>query len=203
MAFTYFFRDMHTLRLVERCVVPDLVGRGRIDVWDAGCAMGPEPYSLAIILRENMGSFLWRNVRIQATDLDGSDQFGEVIRRGVYPDEQVKRIPRPILDRYFAATAESGWWQVSEEIRARVHFRRHDLLTLEPVGGRFDLVVRKNVLLHFSEEQRTAVLRMFHSVLGDGGYLVMEQTQRLPDTLCGDFERVTGDGQVYRKAAAA
>ena len=53
MAFTFFFRDMQILDLAVKHVVPYAMGRSRIKVWDAGCAMGPEPYSLAIVLAEN------------------------------------------------------------------------------------------------------------------------------------------------------
>ena len=54
MAFTYFFRDVQTLELVRDHVLPFLKTRRYINIWDAGCAMGPEPYTLAIILRESM-----------------------------------------------------------------------------------------------------------------------------------------------------
>jgi len=53
MAFTYFFRDMQTLEMIRDYVLPALRMRRYIHIWDAGCAMGPEPYSLAIILREH------------------------------------------------------------------------------------------------------------------------------------------------------
>ena len=56
MAFTYFLRDLHTLERVVEHVVPYTSGRSRVQVWDAGCAMGQEPYSLAMLFAENMGS---------------------------------------------------------------------------------------------------------------------------------------------------
>ena len=49
MAFTFFFRDMSILDLIGQHVVPAVSGFTRVRVWDAGCAMGPEPYSLAIV----------------------------------------------------------------------------------------------------------------------------------------------------------
>jgi chemotaxis protein methyltransferase CheR len=48
MAFTFFFRDEQTLELAIQDALPSLIGRGFIHVWDAGCAHGPEPYTLAI-----------------------------------------------------------------------------------------------------------------------------------------------------------
>ena len=52
MAFTYFFRDKQTLDLIVSHALPMLKGHRHIDVWDAGCAHGPEPYSLAIRVDE-------------------------------------------------------------------------------------------------------------------------------------------------------
>ncbi len=67
MAFTYFFRDLQTLDMIRDHALPHLRTRRYIHVWDAGCAMGPEPYSIAIILRENMGQMIFRNVKIHAS----------------------------------------------------------------------------------------------------------------------------------------
>ncbi|MCD6134277.1 MAG: chemotaxis protein CheR, partial [Candidatus Omnitrophica bacterium] len=64
MAFTYFFRDMQTLEMIRDYVLPALRSSRYINIWDAGCAMGPEPYSLSIVLRENMGKMIFRNVKI-------------------------------------------------------------------------------------------------------------------------------------------
>ena len=55
MAFTYFFRDFQTLDMIREYVLPVIGSRRYINIWSAGCAMGQEPYTIAIILRENMG----------------------------------------------------------------------------------------------------------------------------------------------------
>ena len=195
MAFTFFFRDLHTLQLIADHVIPHLRGSQRLDIWDAGCAHGPEPYSLAILLRENMGEFLFRNVRIYATDLNA--EFGKVIAAGTYPEEQVKRIPDGLLERYFGP-ADPGWYTLVDPIRRAVEFSHHDLTTLEPIRTGLGLVVCKNVLLHLSEAERVAVISMFHQALAPGGFLVMEQTQKLPSEMAHLYTRVTNDGQVFR-----
>lgn len=55
MAFTYFFRDLQTLEMICKYSLPELRTRRYIKIWDAGCAMGPEPFTLAILLREQIG----------------------------------------------------------------------------------------------------------------------------------------------------
>lgn len=199
MAFTYFFRDMHTLEVIRDQVVPYLRTRRYIHIWDAGCAMGPEPYSIAIMLRENMGPMIFRNVHIHATDVDSSNLFGEIIRQGIYPEEQVKRIPQEIFAKYFAPAPDSDQYALVEEIRKRVVFQQHNLLSFQPIRSDLLLIVCKNVLLHFQPEDRIAVIRMFHAALEDGGFFVTEQTQKLPKEIEGLFEPVVSNAQLFRK----
>jgi chemotaxis protein methyltransferase CheR len=199
MAFTYFFRDMQTLDMIRDHVVPALRTRRYIHVWDAGCAMGPEPYSIAIIFRENMGDMIFRNVQIHATDIDESNLFGKIIEDGMYPREQVERIPNDIFSRYFAPAETPDHFRIAEEIRRCVSFQRHNLLTLDPVRNGFGLIVCKNVLLHFKEEERIAVIRMFHDTLAEGGFFVTEQTQKMPAELDSIFEPAVSNVQLFRK----
>jgi len=201
MAFTYFFRDGQALDLLAEHVIPDLATRRYMDVWDAGCATGPEPYSIAMTFREHMGPFLFRNLRIWATDVDETNTFGRIIARGVYCDQETKRIPPEIRARHFVPHGTDGSLQLSEEIRRAVRFQRHDLLSLEPFREQFGLIVCKNVLLHFSPRQRVEVIKMFHRALSENGYFVTERTQELPLEVAHLFSRVTSTGQLFKKKA--
>jgi chemotaxis protein methyltransferase CheR len=199
MAFTYFFRDVQTLELVRDNTLPFLKTRRYINIWDAGCAMGPEPYTLAIILRESMGRMYFRNVRIKATDIDGSNLFENIIREGLYPLEQVERIPKDIFRNYFEKDIDGSHYRIVEEIRKAVSFQKHDLLSLQAPGNDFGLIVCKNVLLHFQEDQRIQVIKMFHDSLMEGGFMVFEQTQVLPKAVAHLFEPVVSNAQLFRK----
>jgi chemotaxis protein methyltransferase CheR len=197
MAFTFFFRDIQTRRLIEEHVLPSLKTRMYLDIWDAGCAHGPEPYSLAMILQENMGKFMFRNVRIFATDIN--DQFGDIVKNGVYPADQLKRIDPEIFQRHFSPATTPGHFIISEAVRKAVTFQRHDLTSLRPIRNGFGLILCKNVLLHLSPEQRIDVFKMFHSALNPDGYLATENTQKMPDELQGMFRQVRRDAQLFQK----
>lgn len=199
MAFTYFFRDRQTLDMIQKHVVPELISRRFIHIWDAGCAMGPEPYSLAITLRENMGRMIFRNVTIHATDIDNSDLFEKIIYDSVYPIEQLRRIPQDIFDKYFEPADQPNHFRIIEEIRKCIEFQRHDLLSMQPVRKDNILIVCKNVLLHFNEKERIDVISMFHESLEKDGFFVIEQTQKIPAELESMFERVVPNAQVFRK----
>jgi chemotaxis protein methyltransferase CheR len=200
MAFTFFFRDTHTLDHAVKFLIPEVSGRSRIRIWDAGCAFGPEPYSLAMILAEAMGGFAFKNVYIDATDIDESGQFGNVIADGVYSNEELGRIPPEVLSKYFDRTGgKEGFYTLNESIRNRVKYQKHDLLSLSPIGDSFSLIICKNVLLHFQYQERIEVIRMFHKSLAPGGLFATEQTQKMPEEIKHLFEQVVSDAQLFRK----
>ena len=199
MAFTYFFRDVQTLELIVKHLVPKSAGRTSVRIWDAGCASGQEPYTLAILLAESMGRFAYRNIHIEASDLDGSNLFADIIAKGIYPREELERIPTPIFEKYFRKLPEGSHYQLDDQVRGRLRFQKHDLLTLTPIGKDFSAVVCKNVLLHFQPEQRIAVIKMFHDALEPGGFFATEQTQKMPPEMSGLFEQVVDNAQLFRK----
>ena len=199
MAFTFFFRDILTIEEAVKEVIPQVGGRSHVYIWDAGCAMGPELYTLAIILAENMGKFAFRNLKIYATDIDEGGNFGETIAGGIYPYEELKRIPEDIFKQYFSPCGEEGNYKINDILKERVVFMKHDLLTLKSVRNDFNLIICKNVLLHFPLSERIKVLQMFYDSLLPGGILAMENTQDMPEVLVPKFEKTRNGIQVYRK----
>lgn len=198
MAFTFFFRDIHTLERTLDFFLPYVSGKSKINIWDAGCANGSEPYTLALLLAEKMNKFSFNNVKIYCTDIDISNQFGNIIKNGIYQWEEIARIPEDILLKYFRQIDEKKY-QIVDEIRNKLVFYQHDLLSLQPIEKNFSLIICKNVLLHFSYEERIKVIQMFHSALLDNGLLVTEQTQKLPVELSTKFELLTSDAQILKK----
>lgn len=202
MAFTFFFRDQQVLERVVDHLLPAIAGRNRPRVWDAGAAMGQEPYTLSILFAERMGRFAFDNLRIDATDVESTGSFARIVADGVYPREELARLPEGILEKYFESNGKPGHFRVIEKIRRRVVFQRHDLLSLEEIGQGYALVVCKNVLLHFRPEERVQVLRMFHRALGPGGLLATERTQEMPPELEPLFRRVAPDEPLFEKVEA-
>ena len=199
MAFTFFFRDQQVLERVVEHILPSLAGRSHPRIWDAGAAMGQEPYTLSIIFAERMGHFAFNNLRIDATDVEGTGQFAQMIEAGLYPGEELSRLPEGILDKYFEPNGKPGYFRVIDSTRHRVAYQWHDLLSFREIGHGYSLVLCKNVLLHFQPQERIEVLRMFHRALAPGGFFATEQTQEMPREIAPLFQRVIPDGQLFRK----
>jgi chemotaxis protein methyltransferase CheR len=200
MAFTFFFRDLPVLEYAVERTLQLALGRLRIKVWDAGCALGQEPYTLAILFAERMGEMGFNTLYLDATDYDSENNFGDIVTAGEYKSEELQRIPAEIFAKYFEeAPDKPGYHRVINRIRSRVFFKYNDLLQLQPVGSDYSLIVCKNVLLHFSYEQRIEVLKMYHRSLAPGGYFATENTQKIPTEISHLFEPVTPDAQLFRK----
>jgi chemotaxis protein methyltransferase CheR len=201
VAFTFFFRDLEPLQHGVHFLLQAASGRTRVRIWDAGCAFGPEPYTLAILLAERMNPFAFRNVQLVATDYDAP--LLDTMREGVYPWEQVQRIPAELFAKYFLPTEREGHFRIADMIRQRVELVHHDLTSLTPVRDGFSLIVCKNVLLHLQPSERIAVFRMFHGALEPGGILLTEHTQKMPTEVGPLFEQLVADSQVFRKRDTA
>ncbi len=182
---TFFFRDSSPFNLLQNKILPDLIDRaessgniaGRsLDIWSAACSTGQEVYSIAIILKELLGDvFKWR-ISILGTDLSpaavGQASYGQYnqteIERGLDP---VKR------EKYFMR--KGNVWQVNDEIRAMVSFKKMNLL--EPFTGlrKFDLILCRNVAIYFSRENRKTLFERIANQLNPGGVLMIGSTESL------------------------
>jgi chemotaxis protein methyltransferase CheR len=199
LAFTFFFRDQQVLERVVEHVLPSLAGRSHPRIWDAGAAMGQEPYTLSIMFAAKMNRFAFNNLRIDATDVENTGHFARMIEAGVYPGDELSRLPEGILDKYFEPNGKAGSFRVVDNVRRRIAFQQHDLLSFQEIGHGYSLVLCKNVLLHFQPAERIEVLRMFHRALAPGGFFATEQTQEMPLELASLFQRVIPDAPLFRK----
>jgi len=176
-----FFRDPPRWETMRTQVLPDLLHRGngkdvhipRLHVWSAGCSIGAEAYTLAILLDDLAhGS----NHYILGTDIDR----GALIKArqgGPYSDEDVRDVPPLFLDRHF--TQREDAWTISDQLRSTVQFKEQDLLNDEP-EMRFDLIVCRNVVIYFTQATKEMLYRKFADHLKPGGTLFLGGTEIIP-----------------------
>ncbi|MBN1982220.1 MAG: hypothetical protein JW795_11855 [Chitinivibrionales bacterium] len=203
MAFTYFFRDTQTLEKTIQRFIPQVLGYQNVYIWDAGCASGQEVYSLAMLCAEYMGYFAFKNLRIDASDIDNSNLFADIISKGTYPADQVERIPIHFREKYFTYNEKDNCYVIDQKLNSCVRFYKHDLLSLQSIRTNYNLIVCKNVLLHFSEIERRKIMAMFYQSLRIGGFICLEQTQKMVSGFEDKFQLITTDAQVFQKVEAA
>jgi chemotaxis protein methyltransferase CheR len=130
---TSWFRDFTPFQTLTEHVLPVLVRERHtltgLRVWSAGCATGQEPYSIVMALLQADPAL---PVEITATDIS-REALGRA-RAGRYNQVEVNRgLPVAMLVRHFVRVGTE--WEVSEAVRSKVTFSRHNLLTLPPGGG--------------------------------------------------------------------
>ncbi len=167
-----FFRNPELFEILQRKVLPELRARfGELRVWSAGCSHGAEAYSVAILLQELDPSGGWS---VLGTDIDrGVLQQAE---EGVYRDPEIRNVSPQRRARFFVR--EEDRWRVHPEVRRRVRFRRHDLLS-DPFGGPWHLILCRNVVIYFTEEAKQDLYRRFLHALAPGGYLFVGAAEQV------------------------
>jgi two-component system, chemotaxis family, CheB/CheR fusion protein len=176
---TSFFRDAGAWKDIKTKVIPNLVARKKPDenirIWSAGCATGEEPYSLAMLLAEELGEDRFRQtVKIYATDLD--EEALEAARRAKFDDKAIKAIPKVLSKRYF--DSNNGIHTFRREFRKSVIFGRHDIVNDAPISS-IDLLVCRNVLIYLDSATQNKLLPLLHFALARNGVLFLGKAETL------------------------
>jgi two-component system CheB/CheR fusion protein len=176
---TAFFRDPDHWAFLRDHVISALVANrgdeGPIRVWSAGCSSGEEAYSVAMLLADTLGVDSFRTrVKVYATDLD--QEALTQARHARYTTEAVSSVPEDLRSRFFEQDGRR--WTFHPEIRRAVIFGRHDLLSDAPIG-RIDLLVCRNVLMYFTAESQSQILRHLHFALNDDGHLFLGKAEMM------------------------
>ena len=167
-----FFRTPDKFAKLETDVIPELMKRSsRLNIWSAGCSIGAEPYSLAMILNDMTPN---TRHRILATDLD-IEILGKA-KAGVYNENELKAMSEARKSKYF--TRQGNKYAVSPDIKQRIEFKRHNLLKDSFETG-FDLILCRNVVIYFTEEAKDQLYANFFKALKPGGILFVGATEAI------------------------
>lgn len=199
---TRFFRNFDAFWALFEIAFPALFSQPKrksmVKIWSAGCAMGPEPYTLAMLVTYYRAKHpAARPARIIATDLN--PDLLEVAALAEYPSETLEETPPVFQSKYFEPVGE-GLFRVNPDIKRMVKFKQHDLLSSTSVGKN-DIVVCRNVLIYFSREQQEKVHRLFCDSLTPNGYLLLGGTETLPGSFRETFDHVHGPMRLYQRKA--
>ncbi|MEA1867513.1 MAG: protein-glutamate O-methyltransferase [Thermodesulfobacteriota bacterium] len=177
---TSFFREAkHFLKLEE--ILPELLGtqrRPKLRVWSAGCSTGEEPYSLAIMLSEAISGHSV-DLKILATDISTGTLQTAVA--GVYSEDRLKDVPRPLLRKYFQLGQErwEGHYRVKKSLKDIIEFKRFNLMDKPVFNNTFDVIFCRNVMIYFDKKTQNGLVNRFCDYLKQGGYLFIGHSESL------------------------
>lgn len=165
---TSFFREAHHFPILSKHLA-SIPKSNPVNIWTCASSSGEEPYSIAMTVVEYFKSFN-APVRILATDIDTN--VLEKARRGVYPLDQMKKIPTDQLKRFFlkGEGKNAGFAKVRPELQQLITFRRFNLLDQQwGIREKFDVIFCRNVMIYFDKNTQYEILKKMRPCLQPHG----------------------------------
>jgi len=173
---THFFREPKHFDFLRQQVLPQRKPGKTLRIWSAACSSGEEPYSIAMLLDQVLGTAPWE---IVASDL--STRVLEKARSGLFPMERMPEIPRHYLSNYCLKGTgdQEGTLLIERKLRERVHFMQHNLTEAPPKLAEFDVIFLRNVMIYFDQDTKRRVVSRLLSLLRPGGYFLVGHSETL------------------------
>lgn len=189
---TYFFREFthfeyiesHLLEVVQRVRVR---GENKISVWSAACSRGQEVYSLALFLDTHLKQIAPEmGYEILGTDID--PESVKIAKNGVYPWEDVKKIPMQYLNgNWVRGTGDiASFAKIKDKYKKNCQFDVVNLNDIKPLSKKFDIIFCRNVFIYFNLDQIKSISKNLMNFLKPEGLFFIG----ISETLNGVVETV-------------
>ena len=180
---TSFFRDGKPFDVLRDTILPRLIENNaaerRLRIWSAASSTGQEAYSIAMLVCEHFAELAGWDVKILGTDI--SRQVIEYAQRGRYRRMEVNRgLPARMLVKYLVRDGDE--WEVTPNLQAMCSFQYANLCAPLPKLPVFDLVMLRNVLLYFPQQDRSCVFSDVYRQMAPGGYLMLGAAEQAEDS---------------------
>jgi chemotaxis protein methyltransferase CheR len=199
---TYFYRDPQQFNGVREEVFPEifkrkLSGQKKIKVWSAACSSGEEPYTLIILLLDELIKKSYASeksggiVTDWSIDVLGTDISSKIIQtasRGLYsggPLGSFRGMPKALM-RFFSEGEKNANnklafinYTVKPFVKKLARFKLFNLTSNRPPETGFDIVFCRNVMIYFNDDVKKQVQKTLYDALGPGGALVLGPTDIL------------------------
>lgn len=170
---TEFFRDANRWNALKEEILPYLLrdsgGTHELKLWSAGCSIGAEAYTLAMMMAEVAPL---RKYSLLATDLDRG-ALHKARSRGPYTQDDIRNLSMTQRQKYITPVSP---YYVSESLQKNIRFEEQDLLAAH-FDSDFDLIICRNVVIYFTTEAKDKLYAKFCAALRPGGILFMGGTE--------------------------
>lgn len=194
------FRDPGFFLAFRTHAVPILRTYPFIRIWQAGCSLGEEAYSLAILLHEEG---LYDRARIYATDIN--EVTLRQARDGIYPVDLIKKYTQNYIQaggtksfsEYYTARYDFAIMRPS--LGQNILFSQHNLVS-DGAFNEFNVILCRNVMIYFNQalQERTHALFLDSlSMFGILGLGARESLRFMPQER--QYEALVPAEKLYRR----
>jgi two-component system CheB/CheR fusion protein len=201
---TNFFRDEEAWEELRTQAIVPIVHECNADepirVWVPGCATGEEPYSIGMLLLEELAKAKkTAPIQIFASDVD--KYALDFARHGVYPSSIQADVSPERLKRFFVQMNGDHHYSVGKHLRELVVFAEQNLIA-DPPFSKLNLICCRNVLIYLKADVQEKVIALFHFALRDSGYLFLGTAETI-GRQTELFRTVNKRWHVYRRVGSA
>jgi len=177
---THFYREgSHFEALGEILGKARQQGRHDLKIWCAASSSGEEPYTLAMVVREQ---FRDKGPRCQILATDISTKVLRHAIAGQYEERQLEKLPSAYRKNYFQHHSDNQElpWSVTNSVKELVTFKKLNLAKFPyPLKGPIDVIFCRNVMIYFDIPLRSQIISEFSRLLRPGGYLFLSHSENL------------------------
>ncbi len=182
---TDFFREPeHFVYLVEK-VLPQLKKTYEFSevqpllLWSAASSSGEEAYTMAMALADGADYNIANSFHILATDV--AVDCVNIGVRAVYKELDISPVPLPLRQKYLLKSKDPrrSAIRIAPELRARVEFKRLNLMSQSYDVPMQHVIFLRNVLIYFERDVQAAVVTKLAQRLLPGGYLFLSHTENV------------------------
>jgi chemotaxis protein methyltransferase CheR len=175
---TYFFREEQHFDLLVKTAAEWQAqrGGGPFRIWSAASSTGEENYTMTMALLDRAPGL---DFSIMGSDI--STKALAAAKAGVYKMAGVRGLPRDVLRKHFekGLGAQEGLVRVSADVRRRNTFRHLNLLEINDLGERYEVIFCRNVMIYFDKQVQQRVVTMLERHLEPGGLLFISHSESL------------------------
>ncbi|MDJ0640794.1 MAG: protein-glutamate O-methyltransferase CheR [Paracoccaceae bacterium] len=185
---SHFFREGHHFEFLKKNYLENYDGRP-LRIWSAGCSSGQEPYSIAMTILNSIPSAAENDIVVLATDIDEAILKKAVT--GSYLRAELENVDAPNREKHFTASADGDSFQVKDELKQLIRFKKLNLNASEwPMKKTFDVIMCRNVVIYFDDETQSRLWPKFRSLLKPGGTLMLGHSERVNSEATSGFQTV-------------
>jgi chemotaxis protein methyltransferase CheR len=152
-------------------------GSQTLRIWSAAAATGEEAYSLAMLCVDFQQAHPAFRFRIDATDI--SPDALAVAQAARYQGRSVQRFASDRAAQFARhMVADESSWAVRPDVTRHVRFASHHLLR-ERSRSTYDLILLRNVLMYFTDDDQLRALNGVSAALAPQGRLVLGEQDSL------------------------
>lgn len=166
-----FFRNELLLEHIQKTVLPGILKKDRrLHIWCAGCSIGMEAYSVAMIILYWLSSHRKANVDFKILGTDISIEALEKASKGEYSvNEKVVQLYLRLFSKY-TERIDIHNLLMGPQLKEVITFKQRDITTGSR-RHRFDLVICDHVLQYFSPKIQLKMLHSLATAVRPGAFL--------------------------------